>query len=332
MTRRATATRWPGAASRRRRARPRRRAPPSRAPRRPRARARPRLRPPGRGSGVTSTSTRLPRVISSGRAEGDDLRDALARGRPAGRAAQAAVRARDDAGAQVGAGGDVDGRLRARHLARVGDGALGSEAPRHPPQREIARARIVEPARDRLARDDHGHELADAPRQRRLAPGDARRGQPAEHEREAAEQQRAAAPAHGAPRQQNDPRGAPPPAHDARRRHGSSTPIRAPHGAGAATSRPPWRAAISAAIARPRPRLPATAARAARELVDRSRQPGPVVDHLDATWRWPTSRAASSTRPGPCSSALATRLETAWARRRRSPWTSAPGSSSPSVT
>ena len=119
---------------------------------------------------------------------------------------------------------------------------------------------------DRLARDDDTDEAADAALERRLAPGDVERRQPAEDEREPAEQQCAPASAHG----------------DTRRTSGSSTPIRSPCGAGAATSRPRWRSAISAAIASPRPPPPAAVARAPGEVGERDRQAGPLVGDLEA--------------------------------------------------
>ena len=67
------------------------------------------------------------------------------------------------------------------------------------------------PAATRLADDDDVDEVADPSRQRGLAAGDVRRREPAEDERQAAEQQRAA-----------------PAAHATRRATGSSRPMRAP--------------------------------------------------------------------------------------------------------
>ena len=62
---------------------------------------------------------------------------------------------------------------------------------------------------------------------------------------------------------------------------GSSSATRALRRRGAEASWPPWRAAISEAIARPRPRRPRPARAAACELRDRAREARALVDDLD---------------------------------------------------
>ena len=161
-----------------------------------------------------------------------------------------------------------------------GDARPRGEAARDAADRERARA-DRRARRDRLAGDDDVDEPADPPRQRRLAAGDVRRGEPAEHEREAAEQQRAR-----------------------RRRLTTRRPqerqlerrSRAPRDAGAATSRPPWRSAISAAIARPRPRRPRPPRARRVSSATGAGRPGPSSMTSMRTWRQPIDRAPSARR------------------------------------
>ena len=130
-----------------------------------------------------------------------------------------------------------------------------------------ARGRIVAPA----AIGSRATTTSTSPPTRALSaasrPGDVRRGEPAEHEREAAQQQRAAAPAHDGPRAASG---------------SSSADARAPPSTGAATSRPPWRSAISAAIARPRPRRPRPPRARRVSSATGAGRPGALVDDLDA--------------------------------------------------
>ena len=68
----------------------------------------------------------------------------------------------------------------------------------------------------------------------------------------------------------------PPPA-----RRAARSPAARRRALGADTSRPPWRATMSVAIASPRPRRPAAGARPAGELGNRRRQPAALVGDLD---------------------------------------------------
>jgi hypothetical protein len=132
--------------------------------------------------------------------------------------------------------------------------------------------------------------------QRPLTTGDVGGGHPAQHEGQHGEHDRAAAAGHRASwtstrparaaaraRPEEERRevrragaaGIPPPA------AGSSSTTRAPRAAGAVTSRPPWPAAIPAAIARPASAGAAAGARSAGELRHRRRQSRAVVADLD---------------------------------------------------
>ena len=91
--------------------------------------------------------------------------------------------------------------------------------------------------------------------------------------------------------------------------------------------RPPWRSAISAAMARPRPRCPRPA-RGALHQLGRPARAGPGPSRATSTrTRRPRRGRRSSTSPRPCSIALAIRLPVAWASRSSLPRTNArPGS------
>ena len=105
------------------------------------------------------------------------------------------------AGEQVLADGrpgrDGDRQPLADHELGHRDGAGGREALRHAPHGEVAR--LDAPAGDeRLAGDEDLDRRPDLVPQRRLPARDVRRGQRAEHEREAEQQRRPTAPAHEA--------------------------------------------------------------------------------------------------------------------------------------
>ena len=102
---------------------------------------------------------------------------------------------------------------------------------------------------------------------------------------------------------------------------GSSMTRQAPRELGAEDRRPPWSRAIRAAMVRPRPRGAPPRRRAISRLTGSGR-PGPASLTSMRT-RPATTRPRTRTGEPPCSSALATRLPHAWARRSGSARTSA---------
>ena len=163
---------------------------------------------------MTTTSTRTPSVTSSGEARATTSaarspRRSTGPGGDGGALQQVHVERR--------ARRDVDGQPPADEQVRHRD-SHGREALRHAPHGEVAG--LDPPAgRERRARDEHLDRRADLLAQRPLAPGDVRRGQRPEHEREAEQQRRPPAAGHGA--------------------SGSSSTSRVPPVAGSDASRPP---------------------------------------------------------------------------------------------
>ena len=99
---------------------------------------------------------------------------------------------------------------------------------------------------------------------------------------------------------------------------GSSSTSRAPRSDGAAAIRPPWRSAIPAAIASPRPRVPRPARGRRTSSATGAGRPRPLsVTSIRSVP--PSQRPRTQMSPPPCSIAFAIRLRVAWASRTRSP-------------